>query len=137
MSKRASKISCDISELARSMLLSYCMKHERSQGFIIEKMIRKFCVDEPEKEKPKKTPVKRFKPPTVEEVFNYCKERCNSVDAQKFIDHYEGNGWIRGTTKIKDWKACVRTWEGNDKDKQNQVGKTSGNLSACEDFING
>ncbi len=58
-----------------------------------------------------KAPVKRFKAPTVEDVFNYCNERCNDVDAQNFVDHYSSNGWMRGKAKIKDWKACVRTWE--------------------------
>jgi hypothetical protein len=54
---------------------------------------------------------KAFKPPTLEEVTAYCKERNNKVEPQTFIDHYQANGWIRGKTKIKDWKACVRTWE--------------------------
>jgi hypothetical protein len=44
-------------------------------------------------------------------VSEYCQERGNSVDPQAFLDHYEANGWVRGKTKIKDWKACVRTWE--------------------------
>lgn len=53
----------------------------------------------------------RFTPPTVEEVAAYCRERRNSVDAQRFVDHYATNGWRRGNTPIKDWRACVRTWE--------------------------
>jgi hypothetical protein len=86
-------------------------------------MILKFCVDVAPiavvEDKPKK-PVKRFVPPTVEQVQEYCDHRCNNVDPQKFVDHYIGNGWVRGRTKIKDWKACVRTWEGNDKPKEIQ-----------------
>ena len=88
--------------------------------------------------KKEKAPVKRFVPPTVEEVFQYCNERCNNVDAQNFVDHYTVNNWMRGKNKIKDWKACVRTWEKNSTGNQPKAtGKTSGNLSACEDFING
>jgi len=60
----------------------------------------------------------KFKPPTLEEVQAYCKERNNKVDAETFIDHYTANGWIRGKTKIKDWKACVRTWEKSDKQQK-------------------
>ena len=63
-------------------------------------------------------PQKKFIPPTLEEVTNYCKERNNSIDPQQFIDHYTANGWFRGKTKIKDWKACVRTWEKNEKPKE-------------------
>ncbi len=64
----------------------------------------------------KKTPVKRFVPPTVDEVRAYCEERKNNVDAESFVDFYSANGWVQGKGKpIKDWKACVRTWERNRK----------------------
>lgn len=53
----------------------------------------------------------RFVPPTVDEVREYCEERENGIDPCAFINHYTANGWMRGKTKIKDWKACVRTWE--------------------------
>lgn len=52
-----------------------------------------------------------FHAPSVEEVREYCESRGNSVDPQKFVDFYSGTNWFRGKTKIKDWKACVRTWE--------------------------
>ena len=53
----------------------------------------------------------KFTPPTLEEVTEYCKERNNSVDANRFIDFYESKGWFIGKNKMKDWKAAVRTWE--------------------------
>ena len=75
---------------------------------------------EPESKKADKPPrAARFVPPTVEEVAEYCRERGNHVDAQAFVDHYQANGWMRGKNKVQDWKACVRTWEREDK-------KTSG-----------
>ena len=73
----------------------------------------------------------RFVPPTLEEVVAYCQERKNKVDPQTFIDHYEANGWFRGKTKIKDWKACVRTWEKNN-NKQDKP-SPSGNIFLQED----
>ena len=54
---------------------------------------------------------KRFIPPTVEAVQEYCRERKNNVDAEQFIAFYEAKGWLIGKNKMKDWKACVRTWE--------------------------
>lgn len=60
--------------------------------------------------KPKAT---RFVKPTVEEIEAYCKERNNNVDAHKFYNHYESNGWKVGKNPMKDWKAAVRTWEKN------------------------
>lgn len=58
------------------------------------------------------TPRKKFIKPTVEEVRNYCLERKNNVDPEKFIDFYEAKDWYIGKNKMKDWKAAVRTWEG-------------------------
>lgn len=63
----------------------------------------------------------RFKKPTVEEIEKYCEERANGIDAQKFFDHYESVGWHVGKNKMKDWKAAVRTWENNNKNKQEQI----------------
>ena len=57
--------------------------------------------------------VRRFVKPGVEEVRAYCLERRNRVDAQKFVDYYESNGWRVGRNPMKDWKAAVRTWERN------------------------
>ena len=54
---------------------------------------------------------KRFKKPTPEEIKNYCKERNNNVDANRFYNFYESKGWMVGKNKMKDWKAAVRTWE--------------------------
>jgi len=54
---------------------------------------------------------KRFVPPTVEQVSEYCKQRGNSIDAQRFVDFYASKGWFVGKNKMKDWKASVRTWE--------------------------
>jgi hypothetical protein len=56
---------------------------------------------------------KTFQIPTIEEIKEYCSERDNLVDAHKFFNFYESKGWMVGKTKMKDWQACVRTWEGN------------------------
>jgi len=57
---------------------------------------------------------KVFKPPTLEEVSAYCRERNNNIQAQHFIDYYSARNWMLGKVKMKDWKAAVRTWERND-----------------------
>ncbi len=77
--------------------------------------------DDPSLEKPK-TESKKFIPPTVEQVVEYCRERRNTVDPERFVDHYTAKGWMIGKNKIKDWRACVRTWErgnGNAKHQSN------------------
>ena len=57
---------------------------------------------------------KKFVPPTIEEVRAYCIERNNGVNPEKWLSHYQANGWMVGRTKMKDWKAAVRTWERGD-----------------------
>lgn len=52
-----------------------------------------------------------FVPPSLEDVRGYCRERGNSVDPETFIDFYSAKGWKVGNQPMKDWKACVRTWE--------------------------
>ena len=52
-----------------------------------------------------------FKKPTLDEVKEYCIERNNGINPQHFIDFYESKGWMVGKNKMKDWKACIRTWE--------------------------
>lgn len=66
---------------------------------------------------------KRFSPPTLDDVKAYCAERKNNVDADKFIAHYESNGWMVGRNKMKDWKAAIRSWERNNYGTQKQQPK--------------
>lgn len=53
----------------------------------------------------------RFRKPTIEEIDCYCKERNNGINPQQFYDFYESKGWKIGSSKMKDWKAAIRTWE--------------------------
>ena len=57
----------------------------------------------------------RFHKPSISEIQQYCEERQNTINAEKFFNYYEANGWKVGKNKMKDWKACVRTWEQNEK----------------------
>lgn len=56
-----------------------------------------------------------FAPPSLDEVEDYCRERNNNVDPETFIDFYSAKGWKVGNQKMKDWRACVRTWEKRDR----------------------
>ena len=75
----------------------------------------KVKVKDKEKEIEKESVLRRFAPPTLEEVAAYCMERNNKVDAETFIDFYSAKGWKVGNQPMKDWKACVRTWEKRDR----------------------
>lgn len=79
---------------------------EKEKEIEIEKEIEK-------KNKADKPARARFVKPTIEEVQAYCRERGNSVDANRFVDYYEANGWKVGKNPMKDWRAAIRTWEKN------------------------
>ena len=59
---------------------------------------------------------KVFTPPLLQDVEIYCKDRNNGIDPQTFIDFYQARGWKFKTGQpVKDWKACIRTWESRNK----------------------
>ena len=58
-----------------------------------------------------KAPPSQFKKPTVDEVSQYIRENGYHVDPNSFVDFYTSKGWKVGKEPMKDWKACVRTWE--------------------------
>tara|TARA_R100001460_G_scaffold3730_2_gene11046 strand:- start:1468 stop:2139 length:672 start_codon:yes stop_codon:yes gene_type:complete len=79
-----------------------------------------------------KAKVKRFVKPTVVDIAEYCIERNNSVDAEKFYDYYSSNGWKVGKNPMKDWKASVRTWEKNTTQENEKVSQPKKVLTAWE-----
>tara|TARA_R100000935_G_scaffold33135_1_gene53635 strand:- start:578 stop:1186 length:609 start_codon:yes stop_codon:yes gene_type:complete len=64
-----------------------------------------------------------FKKPSLDEVKNYCILRKNNIDSEAFIDFYSSKNFMIGKNKMKDWKACVRTWERRDKNKPKTMSK--------------
>ena len=64
---------------------------------------------------------RRFIPPTPEEVEAYCRSQDFRINPRLFHDHYTANGWTIKGQPMKDWKACVRTWEAREK----QTGPTA------------
>jgi len=136
---RKTKISADISREADNMWKNYCVKHERSKGYLLEKMIRKFCVDvEPVKSTELaviKKPSKKFTPPRFFDVDEYMRERkCSDpiTQAEKFCDFYESKGWVVGKAKMKCWKAAVRNWlKGSNKTETKQIAHTQ-NLDSTD-----
>ena len=74
---------------------------------------------EPE-EAPKPKPETRFRPPTLQEVSAYFSEKKTTIDPAQFLAYYEARGWA----KIKNWRACLTTWEGREdaKPKEGALG---------------
>lgn len=54
----------------------------------------------------------KARPESAQEVIDYCQSRNNGIDGQFFWDHMEARGWVfKDGRPVKDWEACVRTWE--------------------------
>lgn len=52
-----------------------------------------------------------FIPPTREQVEAYCMQQgIHTVDASRFVDYYEANGWHVGTHPMRSWQATIRNW---------------------------
>ncbi len=75
----------------------------------------------------------RFVKPTLEEIAEFCAERNSNIDPQAFFDFYESVGWKVGNKPMKDWRACVRTWERREKPKAQQPSKPNGDKYKRED----
>ena len=61
-----------------------------------------------------------FQKPTVQEVNEYIQEQGYSVNAERFFDYYESNGWKVGKWQMQDWRAAVRNWNRMDKERNAQ-----------------
>ena len=51
-----------------------------------------------------------FIKPTIEEINQYCIEKCYNIDAEKFYNFYEAKGWMIGKNKMKNWKSALTVW---------------------------
>ena len=76
---------------------------------------------------------RRFCPPSVSEVKEYCLENEYPVDPERFIDYYDANGWKVGRNPMKDWRAAVRVWAKND--KPGGLGRTVPDFSSWVDEL--
>lgn len=61
---------------------------------------------------PVKEPTKRFAPPSIEEVFEHLSDSGYpyKIEAEKFWNYYESNGWKVGKNKMKNWKSAATGW---------------------------
>jgi len=99
---------------------------EETEGLVVNKLndFSETKLTTINKNKEIKITNKLFKKPSVNDVELYCIERDNKVDAISFVNFYESKGWMVGKNKMKDWRACVRTWEMRAKNKKTYAPKT-------------
>ena len=59
----------------------------------------------------------RFFPPSLDEVRDEVERLGYDVDPERFIAHYESNGWRVGPNKMKSWKSALVTWHKRQKEE--------------------
>ena len=59
----------------------------------------------------------RFFPPSLDEVRDEVERLGYAVDPERFIAHYESNGWRVGPNKMKSWKSALVTWHKRQKEE--------------------
>ena len=105
---------------------------EETEGLVVNKLndLSETNLTTINKNKEIKINNKLFKKPSVNDVELYCIERDNKIDAISFVNFYESKGWMVGKNKMKDWRACVRTWEMRAKNKKTYAPKSMSKLDA-------
>ena len=76
------------------------------------------------------TPSKKsnFQKPTVEEIQAYLDEKdIVGIDAEYFWNFYEAKGWMVGKSPMKNWKACIATWQKRNSTKGSNYADSSRN----------
>lgn len=60
--------------------------------------------------------IRRFTPPTIEEIHRYCWDKGLMVDEQTFFNYYNVSGWVDSKgNKVKNWKQKLITWAKHDR----------------------
>lgn len=65
-----------------------------------------------------KVPKPRFKKPSLDDVKAEMENRgLPEIEAEKFMDFYDSNGWKVSRAPMADWKAAVRRWVRNNQER--------------------
>ena len=75
---------------------------------------------------------KRFTPPTVEQVAEYCQEKGYHIDPEAFVAFYASKGWMVGKSPMKDWKSAVVTWTKSERQRIGNANTRSGYTSGVD-----
>lgn len=68
--------------------------------------------------KDRESTLSRFAPPSIQEVSNFITENKYDIDAEAFVSFYTSKNWYIGTSKMKDWRAAVVTWQHRNRREQ-------------------
>ena len=109
-------------------IMQKCKMEDAKKGNGSSENVSPIPDSKPSKKPSKKTNNKKkeFVPPTLEEIQEYCKSRNNNIDAKYFYDYFTASGWIDSKgNEVKSWKQKIITWEGFNKEVNNEINRRS------------
>lgn len=74
----------------------------------------------------------RFEKPTIDQIKERITEMSYQIDAERFFNYYESNGWMVGRSKMKCWKSALANWA---KEKPKNQPQQSSNRKPPGDWI--
>lgn len=81
----------------------------------------------------KNSGVKKFTPPSLEEVQAYIIEKnYTGFTAEEWINFYEAKNWYIGKNKMVNWKSAVNTWGLKERRKATEKPKTTNKFNQIE-----
>lgn len=84
--------------------------------------------DKKKKERAERREERKFKPPTLDDITDFCNNNNFIIDPQAFFAYYESNGWKVGRNKMKSWKATCINWNARAKDAEAKNAKATKNF---------
>lgn len=73
-----------------------------------------------------------FEKPTIDQIKERISEMSYRIDAERFFNYYESNGWMVGRSKMKCWKSALANWA---KEKPKSQPQQSSNRKPPGDWI--
>jgi len=102
---------------------------EEDMSIISETYVEHMENENENEDKIKKDKRKVFVKPSIDEI----KKEFPQMNADNFYYYYESIGWMRGKSKMKDWKATARNWIAKDYNQQTQVTPNRPKLATLQD----
>lgn len=90
----------------------YRFEFDDFSDVLAESRPKQACLLDVPKDKEAKKRKGAFEKPTLEEVKDYFTSNGTVIDPEEFWAYYEQKGWKdKNGNRIKNWKACLVTWE--------------------------
>ncbi len=108
-----------MSDNSTSRVRKYRESKKKKECNVSETFLKRKCnaiesdteTEQIQKHKDQKRGKTSFIPPSISEILEYCQERQNNIDPENFFNFYKAKNWMIGKNKMKNWKACIITWE--------------------------